>query len=582
MKNWLSNLKRRKTQPARIVEGKPLSRAVCISMVRNEQDIIEPFLRHNQKYFDAMVVLDNTSVDKTRDIALSCARELGNIVVTDLPDQKYAQSQFMTEALWSVQSAFFADFVCFLDADEFISLPDREAFLKSVENIPSRSCVSLPWRTYQLNPEEAEESESLDLKHFDWRRKVENPQYFKVFPRLGGAIFQDLEMADGNHSARQNSGGHWSAHQVPELHLNHFPVRSSEQLLTKSAIGSKMIKALNDSSELLAFQWKKVAAAYGETKGLSSEELAQEAMKYAQDEPFLEWRSNIVQESHGVSDLRKHSDGRYGDPAAMLSEQSRVSERSNQVLELPKRKTVDQSKADVENAFDAAWHWDYFFLDAAPFRFVYEKYQPTSLLDVGCGNGIYLHLAKANGVSDVVGLDGIHVDATVLPESEYQKTDLMEPVDMGRQFDLVMCMEVAEHISPDSMSTLLDSIEVHAKSTILFSMAEPGQPGNGHINCRTMAEVLDLWADRGWYPDLVDTMSFRALSSLSWFRRNTLLLKKAEDGASDEGIRTLKNIGAKDFVWYGQKPGARMFAFKEGRPPADTGYVTAPKKHRKK
>ena len=69
--------------------GQPVLPLVCISMVKNEQDIIEPFLRNNAKFFDLMIVLDNGSTDKTRDILFDCAREFGNVIVSDQPEAAY-------------------------------------------------------------------------------------------------------------------------------------------------------------------------------------------------------------------------------------------------------------------------------------------------------------------------------------------------------------------------------------------------------------------------------------------------------------------------------------------------------------
>ena len=45
-------------------------RIISLSMVKNEQDIIEPFIRHHGSLVDAMIILDNGSVDQTRNIAL--------------------------------------------------------------------------------------------------------------------------------------------------------------------------------------------------------------------------------------------------------------------------------------------------------------------------------------------------------------------------------------------------------------------------------------------------------------------------------------------------------------------------------
>ena len=49
--------------------GRP--KVIGLSMVKNDQDIIEPMLRHNAALLDALIVLDNGSVDDTRVIAVA-------------------------------------------------------------------------------------------------------------------------------------------------------------------------------------------------------------------------------------------------------------------------------------------------------------------------------------------------------------------------------------------------------------------------------------------------------------------------------------------------------------------------------
>jgi len=104
-------------------------------MVKNEQDIIEPFIRHNARYLDYMVILDNSSVDETRRIVLDCARELKMIMLADDSEFAYNQPERMTRLLYHVQTAFLPDFVFMLDADEFISAKDRVALMRVLDTI---------------------------------------------------------------------------------------------------------------------------------------------------------------------------------------------------------------------------------------------------------------------------------------------------------------------------------------------------------------------------------------------------------------------------------------------------------------
>src|SRR5688500_10985048 len=71
-----------------------------------------------------------------------------------------------------------------------------------------------------------------------------------------------------------------------------------------------------------------------------------------------------------------------------------------------------------------------------------------SVVDVGCGLGTWLSVFKEFGVEDVLGIDGEHVDRAMLeiPREQFLAFDLTQPIKVDRQFDLVVSLEVAEHL----------------------------------------------------------------------------------------------------------------------------------------
>ena len=108
-----------------------------------------------------------------------------------------------------------------------------------------------------------------------------------------------------------------------------------------------------------------------------------------------------------------------------------------------------------------------------------------SVVDFGCGLGTWLRAFKAMGVQEVLGLDGYWCDKTLLfkniLESEYKTVDLENPIVLDKPYDLVISLEVAEHLSEESADTFVESL-VNAGKVILFSAAIPGQGGHNHIN----------------------------------------------------------------------------------------------------
>ncbi len=107
-----------------------------------------------------------------------------------------------------------------------------------------------------------------------------------------------------------------------------------------------------------------------------------------------------------------------------------------------------------------------------------------SVLDVGCGTGTWLKVfSERYGINEFLGIDGAYVDKSkiVINEDNYKAYDLREPFDLGRKYDLVLCLEVAEHIPEKSAGNLISSLCKHS-DTVLFSAAIPGQVGQNHVN----------------------------------------------------------------------------------------------------
>lgn len=124
---------------------------------------------------------------------------------------------------------------------------------------------------------------------------------------------------------------------------------------------------------------------------------------------------------------------------------------------------------------------------------VLEYVQPRSVADVGCGIGTWLSVFKRHGVKEVLGMDGEYVDRNALQISarEFLPLDLREPFRAERCFDLVLSLEVAEHLPEACAETFIASL-VGLGPLVLFSAAIPFQGGTNHRN----AQWPDYWAQK--------------------------------------------------------------------------------------
>lgn len=82
-------------------------------------------------------------------------------------------------------------------------------------------------------------------------------------------------------------------------------------------------------------------------------------------------------------------------------------------------------------------------------QLIREVLQPTSVLDFGCGPGALLYLLWELGVEGH-GVDFSAYARDSAPAEVRERIHVLpadEPIDLGRQFDLVICREVFEHLT---------------------------------------------------------------------------------------------------------------------------------------
>ncbi|MFO1281920.1 MAG: glycosyltransferase family 2 protein [Burkholderiales bacterium] len=134
-----------------------------VSMMRNEEDIVEAFVRHNLAILDGLLVVDHNSTDATSAILASLCAERLPLVVMRNDSPGYLQAEVTTTAARQVFARTPADFVFPLDADEFLKAPSRGALEAFLASLPPGTHALLDWPTY---------APPFDHLHNDTRRRV--------------------------------------------------------------------------------------------------------------------------------------------------------------------------------------------------------------------------------------------------------------------------------------------------------------------------------------------------------------------------------------------------------------------------
>lgn len=167
-----------------------------------------------------------------------------------------------------------------------------------------------------------------------------------------------------------------------------------------------------------------------------------------------------------------------------------------------------------------------------------ELIEPASIVDVGCGTGTWLRAFAELGVEDFLGIDGEWVDRSALkiPAERFEVADLERAAAPPRRFDLVLSLEVAEHLRPTAAEGFVGLL-TSLGPVVAFSAAIPGQGGSGHVNERWPSYWADLFAARGFVAfDPVRRLTWHDRRIAWWFRQNLVLFV-------EEGRREYPRLG---------------------------------------
>jgi SAM-dependent methyltransferase len=164
---------------------------------------------------------------------------------------------------------------------------------------------------------------------------------------------------------------------------------------------------------------------------------------------------------------------------------------------------------------------------------VQEYIKVTSVLDVGCGLGTWLAIAQSKGF-EIAGVEGpwCETDKLEVDKDLVTITDLEKPIELGRKFDLAICLEVGEHLSEAAAPHLVQTLVSHADH-VMFSAAVPFQGGHHHVNEKTLGYWVQHFFKHGYRPlDIFRAKIWYAEDIHWWLKQNLVLFAR---GAAIQG-----------------------------------------------
>lgn len=216
-------------------------RVIGIGCVRNEEDIIEAFVRHTLAYCRDLILIVNGSTDATPDILQRLKAEGLALHLIHDPTIGNVQVDHMNRLMRLAVSDFSADWIISVDADEFIAgQPDSAALLPEPAG-ENTHCLKIPLRSYYTSPEDPPgilnpvERITKRLLLEPWATTDMNPCVYKVIVPGCLARLPRSYISQGNHLFYID-GREAPFHILENAWLAHYSLRSPRQYAMKAAV----------------------------------------------------------------------------------------------------------------------------------------------------------------------------------------------------------------------------------------------------------------------------------------------------------------------------------------------------------
>lgn len=282
-------------------------RIVTVSMVRNESDVIELFVRHHLKFVDHMLIVDHLSCDETPKILRALCDEGAPLSIVEERRSALEQRETTTRMIRRAIDEFGADWVVPLDCDEFListACDDERAVITQLDGSLSHL---IPWRSYIPTPDDPDTPHLFE--RIGYRRLREGEQQYKVIVPASLGSKSSIKVALGNHTLRRRRLWPLKPVRVKSaiasgLVLAHFPVRSAVQIRNKVLLGWASRLASSEGGGDRNFQLKRAFEEFRTGHEPDSYELHDLALRYSLKDPKNDQDVKLIYDAIDATPLK--------------------------------------------------------------------------------------------------------------------------------------------------------------------------------------------------------------------------------------------------------------------------------------
>ena len=177
-------------------------------------------------------------------------------------------------------------------------------------------------------------------------------------------------------------------------------------------------------------------------------------------------------------------------------------------------------KSDIQESTMCPHKIDNGLMDALPQIFE----ENSTVVDFGCGNADYAKHLHNKGFK-CEAYDG-NPNTPEMTDGLGKVLDLSKEFNLGKTFDYVISLEVAEHIPKEFEDVYINNLIKHTDSYLIMSWALDGQGGDGHVNEQNEDYVLNLFDKLGmtYHQDISQIL--RDVAKLGWFKKTIYVFTK--------------------------------------------------------
>lgn len=201
---------------------------VSLTMVGNESEIIESFIRYNSHFIDKMIFVSTCCIDNTLLIIRNLISEGYHLELIVEPvisfEQRYLDNKYMKKIAREEDADLFIP----LDVDEFLTGCGNPRTI--MERLPMDRVYEVCWKNYAMSKDDDINEPFIPRRLVNFKINFKGNNVRKVMIPMKMILHNNVILGTGHHYV---SGDDIRIEHINQLKMAHYPVTSKEQFKSR-------------------------------------------------------------------------------------------------------------------------------------------------------------------------------------------------------------------------------------------------------------------------------------------------------------------------------------------------------------